>query len=156
MRTYIATFMRWSCYKYNKFVYFVGKRPSVFCGWFAFKIYREELNICKNFIGHLKNTIWNLGIWFNLTCSKLSKGADAPFKPLSRRGHPSSVIPWCIFLKGAAPKKVITLSNNIIPTKTSVWGLNRTFIHYLRPKRVGVESAFFCVYMCKGLNNIRF
>jgi hypothetical protein len=65
-------------------------------------------------------------------------GTAAPFKPPSRRGHiPSLAPPWCIFLIGDGNEKVITFFNNISKTKTSVWGLNRTFYHHLRPQDGG-------------------
>jgi hypothetical protein len=47
---------------------------------------------------------------------------------------------------------VLNFFTNISQTKTCVWGPNRTFFHYLRPKKGGGSKMRCFAYICgKGL-----
>jgi hypothetical protein len=72
-----------------------------------------------------------------------------PFKPPKQKGaHLPSGNPLMYLLVGGPQRKSDHFFINISQTKTCVWGPNRTYFHFLTPKRGGwVESALFRVYM---------
>jgi hypothetical protein len=86
------------------------------------------------------------------------RGTATPFKSPKQTGaHPPSGNPLMYLVDGGRAEKVLTFFNNISQTKTWVWGPNRTFFHYLRPKRErGVKSALFCVYMGQRVKEISY
>jgi hypothetical protein len=69
------------------------------------------------------------------------------FLAKQKGAHPPSGNPLMYLLDGGGAEKVLTFFSNISQTKTCVWGPNRTFFHYFRPKKGGIESALFRVYM---------